>query len=120
MRYSLLFIISLFVLIVGCESDNMEDLFPDSDCSTANISFSADVKPVIQVQCNHCHGALIELGGVVLENYADVKGWVDNGRFLGAIKHLPGFSPMPQVGTMLDDCTIAKIESWIEDGAPDN
>jgi mono/diheme cytochrome c family protein len=34
---------------------------------------------------------------------------------LGAIKHLPGFAPMPQNGPPLTDCEIGLIQKWIND-----
>jgi hypothetical protein len=31
-----------------------------------------------------------------------------------------GFSPMPKSNAKLSDCTIAQLEKWIAQGAPNN
>ncbi len=116
---SLLFIAICF-LVIGCESENIEEYFADAECPTDNVSFQAVVRPILDSHCMACHNSLAQLGGVVLESYEDVLVYVENERLLGSIKHLPGFSPMPQIGAMLDDCSIGKIEAWIQSGAPDN
>ena len=113
-------LIGIALLLVACEAENIEDLFEGVECRTENVGFAADVKPVLETHCLNCHNALAALGGVILQTHEDVKFWVDNGRLLGSIQHLPGFSPMPQIGEKLDECSIEQIESWIADGAPDN
>lgn len=106
--------------LCSCYYDTTDELFDFSDCQTENMSYQNNIAPIIANHCLDCHNAVANLGGVTLETYTDLKMWVDNGRILGAIQHLPGFIPMPQVGDKLSDCQIDKIESWIEDGAPNN
>jgi hypothetical protein len=89
-------------------------------CDTTAMSFSQDIAPVFAQYCNVCHSSAAQLGSVVLDNYADVIVEVENGRLLGAIKQESGYSPMPQGGGKLDDCTISKVSAWINQGAPDN
>ncbi|TVR84642.1 MAG: hypothetical protein EA409_00515 [Saprospirales bacterium] len=120
MKWTILLLPIVLLFFVSCESDNIEDLFKETGCNTENIRFSSDVLPILNTHCMSCHNSLAQLGGVVLESYEEVLFWVNNERLLGSIKHLPGFSPMPQAGLKLDDCTIEKIEAWIQEGAPDN
>jgi uncharacterized membrane protein len=102
----------------------------NSDCpqlscdTTGTISFASQVWPIIQNNCLGCHGATNPSGGVSLTNYTQVKSYADNLRnstpvILGAIKQLPGFFSMPPSGK-LDDCTIRKIELWIQQGKQNN
>jgi len=116
--------IAFSFLVAGlnsCYYDNVEDLYPEQPaCDTSNVSYSGTVAPVMAARCNSCHSATSASGGVITDNYNDLKLIVDNGRLHGAINHLPGFSPMPQGGEKLNDCTLAKIDAWINAGAPNN
>jgi hypothetical protein len=59
-------------------------------------------------------------GNVNLEDYGKLIVHIENGKFLGAIRHAPGFSPMPQGESKLADCDIEKIENWIDQAYPEN
>ena len=104
----------------GCYYDVEEELYPELECDTQNATFSGTVQPVLSQNCLVCHSAAVNTAGITLEGYNNLKVHVDNGRFLGAIKHQAGFSPMPQGGPQLPECDILKIEQWISDGAPNN
>ncbi len=110
--------ISAFML--GCVYNAEEDLVMKPKCDTDNISYSQDVAPLIQNRCLKCHAGDIRTGGVNLEGYDQMLIYVDNGRLVGAIKQLPGFSPMPQNEGMLSECNIETIDAWIAIGAPNN
>ncbi len=118
MKHLLLVLIAFLVGLSSCSSDNQEEFY-NAECDTENVTFSATVKPIIDRNCKSCHSAGNASGGVALDTYTSIKSNVDNGSLIGSIKHLPGFSPMP-LGGKLDDCTIAKIDAWINDGALDN
>jgi uncharacterized membrane protein len=97
--------------------------YPDITCDTANVTFSGSVKPILQSRCISCHSntAAASAGGnIKLEDYADVKIRTDNGSLLSAIKHLSGYSQMPKESAKLDNCSIRKIEKWIELGTQNN
>jgi hypothetical protein len=106
------------MLFVSCTNDNYDEYYGGT-CDVDNVTYSATVAPIIKNQCFACHNSTFANGGVLLETWDDVKKQVDNGKLLGVIKHLPGYSPMPQ-GGKLDDCTILKIETWINNGALNN
>jgi mono/diheme cytochrome c family protein len=93
----------------------------------AAVSYSKDVHPILLANCIGCHNPAgpAAATGAFLDNYNNVKAVVSlqrNGQNLivGAIKHLPGISPMPKNGTKLSDADIKKIDSWITAGAPNN
>lgn len=92
----------------------------DSTCNTTNVTFSASVKPILQTYCNGCHGGSSPLGNVDYNTYNGVKATVTNGKLLGSIQHLSGFSPMPQNANKLSACNLGIIKAWIDSGAPNN
>jgi hypothetical protein len=105
-------------LLAGCYYDVEEKIYP-AGCNTEDIRYSNVVLPIIQRECYTCHDALTQNGGVNLDGYDKLFEWVANGKVLSAIKHV-GPVPMPQDAEMLDSCTIAKIEIWINAGALNN
>lgn len=109
------------VFIQSCASDSEEDLYPSTgECDTSNVTYSGTVAPIINDNCISCHGSDFPQGGVILDNYDDLKTYVDNGRFWGAINHDDGFSPMPQNLPQLPQCELDQIRAWIDNGAPNN
>ncbi len=105
----------------GCYYDNREDLFPEVTlCDTSNVSYSADLLPVLEVQCLGCHNNSSQQGNVNLEGYDNVRIYVQNGGLYGSIAWLDGYSAMPPAGSQLPACTVAKFKAWIEAGAPNN
>ncbi len=110
----------LITFFCSCTSDNEEDLFGTTTCDTSNTSYAQDLVPIIERSCFNCHDSDNNNGNVTLEGYTNVKRFVDNNRLIGAIKHLPGFAPMPQGKAMLVECEIEKFEEWIQNGAPNN
>ena len=108
------------LILASCAKDVDEDLNPIDTCNTDAVSFQNDVLPLFNTNCNGCHGAASNFGGITLDNYADAKTVVDSERLLGAIKRDDGFSPMPQGASKLNDCSIDKVAAWLADGAPNN
>lgn len=105
----------------SCYYDIEEDLYPQPPaCDTTNVSYADDVWPVINTNCTGCHSGGAPSGNVSLENYDDIVIAANNGSLLGTIKHEDGWSPMPKGGGKLNDCDIAKIESWVNNGTPEN
>lgn len=108
------------LIVVSCAKDVEEELNPIDSCVTQDMSFQNDVLPIFNTNCNGCHGASANFGGITLDNYADTKKVVDAARLLGAINRDEGFSEMPQGASKLPDCSIDKVAAWIADGAPNN
>ncbi len=108
------------VVISSCYYDNEEDLYPGSDCVTTGMSLQTDIAPILQRNCYSCHSAAANTANITVEGHSELIKHVTSGRLLGAIRHEPGFKPMPQGAPKLLACDIAKIESWVADGAPNN
>jgi hypothetical protein len=89
-------------------------------CNDSVYSYTGAIMPLTKTYCNGCHNSASPSGGVILDSYAGVKIVADNGKLLGAVKRLAGYSPMPQGGSMLSACNITQIEKWVQAGAPNN
>lgn len=117
-------IISALIIVLvlqSCYYDNEEDLYPNPpECDSINVSYSADVWPIIASNCTSCHSGGAPSGNVYLDNYDNIVIAAKNGSLIGVIKHENGYSPMPKGGAMLNDCSIAIIQKWVDDGTPDN
>ncbi len=115
----LIFILPI-VLATSCTYYNKEELYPNETCDTTNISYTNDVLPVFQESCYSCHYNNTTYGNLDLSNFVHIQRVVDNGNLLRNIKHEQGGTAMPQGAAKLPDCTILKIEQWINLGIPNN
>ena len=108
--------------MIGCRGEEIPPgPIPDYGCDTSYVSFSQDVYPILQQYgCLDCHGGKFPQGQVSLVGYDNVIIYVQSGQLLGSIKHLQGYAPMPSAQEKMAPCDIAKIEKWINSGAPNN
>jgi uncharacterized membrane protein len=88
-------------------------------CDTTTVKFAGFIQPLVQNQCQGCHGTTNPSGGISLTNYTQIKASVQTGRFWGSIQQLSGFVKMP-VGSRLSDCELNKVNAWIKRGALNN
>ena len=112
----------VFFILAGCYYDSEEALYgtPNTVCDVTVTKFSTEVKPILQSNCLTCHSNSAAAGsgsGIKLQDYADVKTQVNNGKLVGSIQHASGFSAMPKGGGKLTDCNILVINTWISKGA---
>lgn len=91
-----------------------------SACDTTNVGYAGRVQPLMQTWCVGCHNASNSGGGYDLSDYAGVSNAVAGNKLLGSIKHLQGYSAMPQSGGQLSACDISAIEKWVNGGFPNN
>ncbi len=117
-RGGLFFTLVLILLgfTTGCTYRQIDDL--PAPCDTSNVTFSAVVGPIMAQSCalSGCHDAATRSAGYDLSSYMGAKMCAHQGRLLGAIRHEPGYSPMPKGGGKLDSCDIVRIEYWINHG----
>lgn len=102
--------------------EGAENLTCDSTggCDIVDVSWSQEVKPILDNQCVSCHNSTRAGGGIMLSTIEQVRAAQASNRFYGSISHTLGFSPMPQGQNRMDRCTLDKIKSWIDDGMRDN
>ena len=103
-------------ILQGAENLTCEE----TECNSENVSFSAEVKPLIDNHCKGCHSGESPSGNVKLDGYDNIKEKADDGRLYGAISWANGYKQMPKDQNQLDDCTLDKIKSWIDNGALNN
>lgn len=92
----------------------------DEVCDSVNVTFTADILPMMETYCIGCHGGSQPTGGFVLNDYNSVKTAVEGGRMVGSITWQIGYVKMPQNGDKLSDCNIAMFRKWISLGMIDN
>lgn len=100
----------------------------------AEVDFSSDIQPVLNEHCTSCHGGVKQAGNVSFL----ARGGLLKPAKSGEIPLVPGNAstseiirrirtsdpddrmPPPEEGPGLDDATIQKIETWVDEGAPWN
>ena len=122
LNYYLLFIIPFFS---SCYYDKEELLYPVVvDCEDPlEVSYLEDVEPIINQYCYACHNQANSGylgGGLSLDSYDGMQVAVSSKGLLKTIKHESGVTAMPKNGTMLNDCDIQIIETWIVEGTKNN
>ncbi|MEN9951592.1 MAG: hypothetical protein RLY85_2344 [Bacteroidota bacterium] len=117
-----LILIAITVFSASCFYDKADLVYPvASTCDTTAVKYSTTIAPVLTASCNGCHGGTAAAGaGIVLDNYNSVKTWVTNGKLLNSMLQNGKASAMPKGGGKLDNCTLNKISSWINQGALNN
>ncbi len=111
------------VLLNACYYDKGDLLYPSksSNCdTTAAVSYSSKVVPILTTQCYSCHVGASAGGGIVMGTHATDKATAVNGKLFGSINHSSGFSPMPKSAAKMNACDIAAIKKWIDAGSPNN
>lgn len=92
-----------------CSNDN-------TGCDTANVTYTTHIQPIMQRSCNGCHSGTNPSAGINLTDRAVVTSMATSGRLYGSMAHSPGFVAMPPSGGKLDDCTLATIQAWKQQG----
>lgn len=126
LKHIILGVLSMATIsVVGCYKDNAEEMYPPagggSTCDTSNVTFSNTVNAIITTKCATagCH-ATSSPTGINLSSYAGIASIANSGKLMASITHSGGASAMPKGLPKLDDCSIAKIKKWVDDGAPNN
>ena len=98
-----------------------KNYIPEVDCEPVDVSYFNEVLPIIGGSCYSCHNTANapSLGsGIDLQGYDNLKEFIENKRnvLLGSLKWNGQGEPMPDNGSKLDNCSINKIETWIDEG----
>lgn len=122
------------LMVSSCKKDNVSSLYPlppfdSAGCKTDNVSYSDSskgmcVRQVIEAYCTStCHNNNVSAdssSGIILTNYPGLKEAVDDLHLADAIKQDGAVMPMPRTGEMMDECSLATVLAWIDQGAKDN
>ncbi len=119
MKSKIVCFLGMLLIFMACGGDD-DPMTPS--CDTLDMTYTDDIASIFNSTCAiptcHAQGAT----SPELHNYAAVKLELDGpDRIVGAIKHEDGFvaMPFPSGSDMISDCRIAKIEAWVNDGAPE-
>lgn len=91
-----------------------------TDCVVDNVSFSQTIFPIMQDNCKGCHSGHNPSKGLRLQVYQDYVDIANNGKLIGTMAHITGYSPMPQYAPKVSDCKLSQIQAWIDAGTPNN
>ena len=119
---SLLFatFIALFLAAItqtACYYDNEKDLYGTEACDTTTVSFSGDIKPIVDANCVRCHAPGGEQEVSPLLTYEDVKKYVSGNVIVDRTTGTTTL--MPPEGKM-NNCNLLLIQAWVNAGAPNN
>jgi mono/diheme cytochrome c family protein len=112
----------LRIIATWIEEGATNDTCSMSTCDTSGvISYTSQVKPILDNWCNSCHGGAAQAGGgISLSTYSAVKVTANNGKLVGSVVWSGSYSAMPKDGNKLSDCNIATLKKWVDAGAPNN
>jgi hypothetical protein len=116
-------ILSLFIWVTlysSCSNNSKEELLNLSVCDTTAVKFSTTIMPIFTASCNSqtgCHGSVGQ-GSVLLESYDNIMDNTSTTAILTYIKASANW--MPKNNPKLDDCSINKIQAWVNQGALNN
>ncbi|HEY0677986.1 MAG TPA: hypothetical protein VGD17_06860 [Chitinophagaceae bacterium] len=113
-------LLTIFIAFLHSCTYKKEKIVNIPACDTADVSFTTRVQPILEANCNSCHGMGRNFGNISLDTYERVKQVAFGGRLLGSISHSPGFSPMPKNFNKLNECDIKAISTWINEGTKNN
>lgn len=118
-------VILIMAFVSSCYYDSEEYLFPEVNnlCDTVNVTYTLSVIPILDYHCFACHSNANSSafgGNIRLENYADLKVQVNNGRLMRSVKQSSGSVPMPKDAPKIEDCKITVLQMWIDAGALNN
>ena len=105
----------------GCKKESPDNI----QCDTTgwipdSIRYSNTVAPMLVAYCTSCHNDNQQSGSVDLNDYPNVKKYVDNDQLLGTMGHLKHYKPMPENGAKLPQDKICEVKFWIDNGALNN
>ncbi|MES2543603.1 MAG: cytochrome c [Bacteroidota bacterium] len=118
--YKTLALLSISLFTISCSNDSESDL-ADNDPITEPITYTADVKSIIDNNCLSCHGNPTSSGAPMsLDTYEKVKEAVLNRGLTDRISRADGsIGAMPLGGPRLSQNQINKIISWASNGQPE-
>ena len=126
------YFLAIFIIsgLSACYYDNLEELHPQiAPCTVPDtVSYTNDIAPIMTNSCGAtdmgCHNTSGATSGYGLNSHLELTTTVDNTEFLKVIKHDPSINSskwMPKGSSAkIDDCSIQKIENWINQGMQNN
>ena len=92
-----------------------------NNCDTLSVTYTKSIAPVLQNYCLGCHNttnAISSGGGILLDNYQNVKTQAISGHLLCSLDWSSTCSKMPKGNTPLSFCDIRKFIIWNKNNCP--
>lgn len=107
------------LMLTSCSNESTSDLIDIPQVE--NVTYSANIKPIIEISCLGCHGSPTDNGALgSFTTYEIVKQYVQDNRIIDRISKVEGQSGfMPLGGTRLPQQTIDLIIKWRDQGCPE-
>ncbi|MFZ4428398.1 MAG: hypothetical protein ACOYOO_14670 [Saprospiraceae bacterium] len=86
-------------------------------CDLNAVTYSGTIAPLMAKYCNGCHSGTTPQGNIRTGNYNALKMLSNRPSFMGSMRHLAGFSPMPRNAAKLSTCQLDQIQKWLDLGA---
>ncbi|WNJ20460.1 hypothetical protein [Pontibacter sp. G13] len=99
-------------MILGLAISCTENTEPENT-PTVEITYTADVKPIMDLYCTGCHSGTEPSGDVDLSTYANLKDATQNGAVIQRMND--GQAPMPPTG-LLEVSQRDLIAEWADGG----
>ncbi len=108
-----------FLTLMSCSNESTSDLLYTS--LVENVTYSENIKPIIEGECLDCHGSPTDNGAIgSFTTYETVKQYTQNNSIINRISREAGQSGfMPLGGTRLPPQTIDLIIKWRDQGCPE-
>ena len=91
-----------------------------TSCDSSEVTFSTVIYPLIELKCQGCHSGGEPEADLLLTSYGSISSIALDGRLYNSITGSNGAELMPFGASPLSACEINQIETWINEGAPDN
>lgn len=91
-------------------------------CDTTGITYTNFVRPLMVNDCVGCHSARDADFNrhVDLTTYDGVAAVALDGRLVGCVSQTDYYVHMPEYGQKIDACELAKLNAWVNRGAPND
>jgi mono/diheme cytochrome c family protein len=101
----------------ACYYDNEQTLYGGNTCDTTAVSYSTDIRPILDANCISCHAPGGEQETSPLVTYEDMKKYTSD---RNVVDRTNGSSSLMPPSGKMSSCNVALIEAWVNDGAPNN
>lgn len=95
----------------------LNDVCTSSCDTTGVVTYQKQISALISRNCISCHSGTNASKGILLDTYAGVKTYLDNGKLLAAVK---GTSIQMPPGYSITTCELRQIILWKANGATQN
>ncbi|WP_373072941.1 hypothetical protein [Zeaxanthinibacter enoshimensis] len=111
-------ILFLGAITISCSSsDNSDGVIPPDDPDNESVTYTANIRPIIQSNCTSCHGnPPTQNAPMSLTTLQQVRSAVQSRNLLGRINSTT--NPMPPDGLLPVSARNA-IQAWVDAGFPE-